>query len=241
MVEGDCAAVLERLEAPVDHCVMDAPYSEWVHDQEKKSGRRRDGTARLSPIGFDALSNELRSAVSGQCGRLVRRWCLVFADGESAHLWRQSFADAGLRHIRLGAWVKPDSSPQFSGDRPAAAFEAIQISHGAGERPRWNAGGKRGVWVYGIEREEREHDTPKPLPLMLDLIADFTDPDDLVLDPFAGSGTTGVACLRLGRRFLGVEKSPKYAALARERLEAESQGLTLRDARRGQLPLLVPG
>jgi site-specific DNA-methyltransferase (adenine-specific) len=69
---------------------------------------------------------------------------------------------------------------------------------------------------------------------MLELVADFTDPGDLVLDPFCGSGTTGVACLRLGRRFIGVEKDATYAAVARERLEAEARGLTLRDARAGQ-------
>ena len=72
---------------------------------------------------------------------------------------------------------------------------------------------------------------------MLRLVELFTDPDDLVLDPFCGSGTTGVACLRLGRRFIGIEKDATYAAVARERLEAESKGLTLRDARAGQLPM----
>ena len=73
--------------------------------------------------------------------------------------------------------------------------------------------------------------------LMLELVELFTDPGDLVLDPFAGSGTTGVACLRLGRRFIGIERDAKYAAVARERLVAESQGLSLRDARAGQQSL----
>ena len=72
---------------------------------------------------------------------------------------------------------------------------------------------------------------------MLECLEAFTDIDDIVLDPFAGSGTTGVACLRLGRRFIGIEKDAKYAAVATERLEAESKGLTLRDARAGQLPM----
>ena len=81
------------------------------------------------------------------------------------------------------------------------------------------------------------HETQKPLPLMLELVELFTDPGDLVLDPFCGSGTTGVACIRLGRRFIGIEKDATYAAVARERLEAESKGLSLRDARAGQLPM----
>ena len=76
---------------------------------------------------------------------------------------------------------------------------------------------------------------------MLELVELFTDPGDIVLDPFCGSGTTGVACIRLGRRFIGIEKDAKYAAVAQERLLAESQGLNLRDARAGQLPMFGGG
>jgi site-specific DNA-methyltransferase (adenine-specific) len=73
---------------------------------------------------------------------------------------------------------------------------------------------------------------------MLDLVAAFTDPGDLVWDPYCGSGTTGVACLRLGRRFIGHEMQPHYAKIAAERLEAETRGLTLQDVRRGQTSIL---
>jgi DNA modification methylase len=62
--------------------------------------------------------------------------------------------------------------------------------------------------------------TEKPLPLMESLVRDFTDPGDLILDPFAGSGTTGVAAIRLGRRFIGWEKDPKYHTIAVKRLTA---------------------
>ena len=72
---------------------------------------------------------------------------------------------------------------------------------------------------------------------MLELISLFTNPGDLVLDPFCGSGSTGVACLRLGRRFIGIEKDEKYAQLAHERLTAEAAGLDLKDHRSGQIGL----
>ena len=70
------------------------------------------------------------------------------------------------------------------------------------------------------------------------LIGTSTVADSTILDPFAGSGTTGVACLRLGRKFIGIEKDPTYFALACERLRAEEQGSTLQAARAGQLSLL---
>ena len=56
---------------------------------------------------------------------------------------------------------------------------------------------------------------------MRDIIEDFTLPGDLVLDPFAGSGTTGVACRMLGRRFVGWELSPAYHEIACRRLRGE--------------------
>ena len=63
--------------------------------------------------------------------------------------------------------------------------------------------------------------------IMESLVRDFTDPGDLILDPFAGSGTTGVAAIRLGRRFIGWEKDPKYHAIALKRLTAAKEQLEL--------------
>jgi DNA modification methylase len=69
------------------------------------------------------------------------------------------------------------------------------------------------------------HPTPKPLGLMRDWILLFTDEGETVLDPFMGSGTTGVACLTLGRRFIGVEKREEYFDIACRRIDdAQKQG-----------------
>jgi len=60
--------------------------------------------------------------------------------------------------------------------------------------------------------------TQLPLELLMNVVGCASDPGDLVVDPFSGSGTTGEACIRLGRRFLGIEKSPRFAELSRTRL-----------------------
>jgi site-specific DNA-methyltransferase (adenine-specific) len=65
------------------------------------------------------------------------------------------------------------------------------------------------------------HPTQKPVDLFLYLAETYTNTNDLVLDPFMGSGTTGVAAIRLGRRFIGIEIEPKYFDIARRRIEAE--------------------
>ena len=68
------------------------------------------------------------------------------------------------------------------------------------------------------------HPAQKPLALLTYLIEKATQPEDTVLDPFMGSGTTGVACVQTGRRFIGIEIDPKYYEIAQRRIaEAEAQ------------------
>lgn len=108
-------------------------------------------------------------------------------------------------------------------------YESIVVAHAPG-KSKWNGGGKIGV--YDVLRnhnggEPFDHPTQKPLELMERLVRDFTDPGDTIVDPFAGSGTTGVAALRLGRKFIGWERDPKYHAIAVKRLSAAREQLEL--------------
>lgn len=234
---GNCIDVLSTLDR-VDHVITDPPY---CLDFGKCVTRgRRDATTRKRPMGYAAFAPDDVRAVGPILAGLASRWCLVWSDVESTALWREALAE--LRYVRTGAWFRTNPCPQFTGDRPGIAFEAVTICHAQG-RMRWNGGGCCAAWSHHQPHgttggPENDHPTPKPLALMLDLVADFTDPGETILDPFAGSGTTGVAALRLGRKFIGVEKDPKYFALAVERLRAEENGSTLSAARAGQLPLL---
>lgn len=73
--------------------------------------------------------------------------------------------------------------------------------------------------------EEKEHPTQKPLPVMLWCIGQAGDAARVIADPFMGSGTTGVACMALGRQFIGIEREPKYFDIACRRIEdAQRQG-----------------
>jgi tRNA/tmRNA/rRNA uracil-C5-methylase (TrmA/RlmC/RlmD family) len=75
--------------------------------------------------------------------------------------------------------------------------------------------------------------------LVAELVELFTDPGDVVLDPFCGSGTTGVACLRAGRRFIGFEVDPLWATISSARLMAEERHSTLTALRAGQQALFA--
>lgn len=79
------------------------------------------------------------------------------------------------------------------------------------------------------KEESREHPTQKPLKILKWLIAQYFQPMELVLDPFMGSGSTGVAAYELGYRFLGIEKDAKYFQIARRRLRSAREPLVIFD------------
>ena len=234
---GDCLEVFAAGVLPkMDHAIFDPPYSEWVHDKSRMGAKRSvgdkenrfadGGFSRQKDIGFAALDEDTREKVAAWIGGHVSRWSLAFCDVESSHLWRDAFVDFGLDYVRTGAWVKVGGTPQFTGDRPAAGFEAITIAHAKG-RKRWNGGGAHAVWTVPIVRVERVHTTQKPEELMAQLLAQFTDPGDAIIDPFMGSGTTLVAAKRLGRKAIGIERERKYCDLAIERLAQGALGLEM--------------
>ena len=254
MHHGDCLAVMAEMpDRSVAHVITDPPYEAEAHtkarrslkDATQKRGAKNTGEVRRIDqpleISFGAMTMELREASADQFERLADRWVIAFCQVEAVAIWRGALVSAGLDWIRGGVWRKPDGAPQFTGDRPGQGFECLAIAHRLG-RKKWNGGGRHAFWSCPLEHErggggKAGHPTIKPTALMLALVADFTDPGETILDPFAGSGTTGVACLRLGRQFVGIEKDEKYFALACERLRAEEGGSTLQASRAGQEPL----
>lgn len=253
---GNCLAIMPDL-VEVDHVITDPPYEAEAHtkarrslkDATQKRGARNKGEVRRidAPIEirFAPITEHERKAASLCFGRLTRRWVVSFCQIEAIAAWRSTYEAAKLDWIRGGIWRKPDGSPQFTGDRPGMGFESLAIGHRRG-RKKWNGGGKHAVWTHSLEHShgkggQAEHPTMKPIALMFELVSDFTDDGDVVLDAFAGTGTTGIACLRLGRRFVGIERDPISFALACERLRAEDSESTLHARRAGQVPLFGGG
>lgn len=238
VIEADNRDVLLGFAAKsVDHVITDPPYEAEAHTKHRTNRAVLEGRMVDASIDFVAMTEDLRAWVSAEVVRLSGGWVLAFCQAEGVSPWRACLEQAGAKWRRAQIWVKPDGSPQFTGDRPGAGYESIATAWAGEGRSSWNGGGSRGVYTYCVGvggGAPNPHPTTKPLPLMLELVSLFTDPGDLVLDPFCGSGTTGVACMRLGRRFIGIEKDPKYAQVARDRLAAEARGLTLSAARAGQ-------
>lgn len=221
---GDCLEILPTL-PKVDAVITDPPYGAHVHNKPWQSkmltdaGDRRASSAHAG-IDFVSLTPETAASVSEWVASNCKRWALVFCDIEGVQLWRDSLSVTGLDYVRTCIWDKVDSSPQFTGDRPASAAEAIVCAHPTGKK-RWNGGGRRNVFSYPVnaERGGKPHPTTKPQALMAALVALFTEPAETIADPFMGSGSTGVACLGAGRSFIGIEREPKYFDIACRRIE----------------------
>ena len=99
------------------------------------------------------------------------------------------------------------------------------IDRGRLSRGEWSAWGSRGVWHIPSVRANDAHEAQFPIELPRRMLRVFTDPGDLALDCFVGSGTTAAAAIELGRRWIGMESSPRYAALARSRCAAAERAL----------------
>ena len=231
---GDCLGGMAALPAgSIDHVITDPPYSEAVHlGRDAHGGLSGASMSSRPPFGFAHLDDATREEAARQFARVARRWVLIFSDMESGHLWRVSCESAGLQFKRSGIWDKITPAPQLSGDRPGAAAEVINIFHApCAGKSRWNGGGRPGIWRCSprdsSQGAKRVHPTQKPDGLMSALVADFTDRHDLILDPFSGSGATGVAAVRAGRRFIGWERDPGFHAAAVARLRAAREQLAL--------------
>lgn len=217
---GDSLLLAEALLAKhgrPHHVFTDPPYGERVVAGARTSRGTKDvSSGAEAPRAFVPFATEAPT-IRGLLARIsATRWTVLTCDHVHASQLEVE-PPPGLRHVRHGAWVKPDCAPQMTGDRPANGFESIAILHSM-DAMRWNSVGKRGVWTHYVERDVPWHPTPKPLALARELLRDFTDPDDLIFDLYAGSGAFGVAARIEGRRAVLVEINPTFARLAAQRL-----------------------
>lgn len=219
----DCGFILPTL-CNVDHVITDPPYEDELHEAIGRI-RRKDGQEMISTLGFGGINAD-RSNIAASLVRVSAGWALIFCLAEGVRAWRDDLQAANAKYDTCLAWVKPDAAPRFNGQGAARGFECVVTAWcGKGYRA-WNGGGKRGVFTHMVNGDRPGgHPTEKPVGLMRELVWLYSMPGQTILDPFMGSGTTGVACVNLGRKFVGIERDPKHFASACKRIErAYAQG-----------------
>ena len=218
---GDCREILPEIE-PVDLVLTDPPYNAKTHNGAMAGNRRTNREIHraldiefepIEPQEFSAVLNAVKT--KGWCVATMAYQHVVALEADPPSRW--SF-------VRFGIWVKPNSAPQFTGDRPGNGWEAIAILRVTGGKARWFGGGRHAVWTHNIDRSKNGAPwgpTSKPVELVCDWTRLFSSEGDTVLDPLMGSGTTLRAAKDLGRRAIGIEIEEKYCEIAAKRMAQE--------------------
>jgi site-specific DNA-methyltransferase (adenine-specific) len=219
---GDCLDVMPLLDK-VSHIISDPPYESLLHDSKNSMARRRirtDGRNELRSLDFSSIDS-IRERFVEISENLCQGWFIVFCTIEGVSKWADFINPSTLKYKRACVWIKPDSTPQLNGQGPAQGCECFVCSWAGQGVAKWNGGGKRGVYTHLTNPPERDHRHPteKPIKLFMELLSDFTNKNETILDPFMGSGTTGVACAKLGRKFIGIELDEGYFNIACERIK----------------------
>jgi site-specific DNA-methyltransferase (adenine-specific) len=211
IVEGDCLDVLRTLpDGCVDAVVTDPPYG---LDFPYASYTDTRDNLRALVAGFMPESRRVASRVYVTPGQ-SQVGLYPPADWLLAVVWNTTGS--------FGAYGYSQWMPVLAYGKDLAGFGRINKELKADVL---TISGGNGV---GFQRgdEKEQHPCPKPLNVMRKLIRRLTNPGDIVLDPFGGSGTTAVACVIEGRRAILIEREPAYAAIARRRV-AEAMGTGL--------------
>ncbi len=219
LYNADCREVLPTL-AKVDAVITDPPYSEKTHSNAKSNA---GGGYGIKAIDFKAIDFKAIDDLLSCCSVLCDGW--VIANMDWRHIAMLEFnPNSYFELIRFGVWVKTNPMPQISADRPANGWDGIAYLYPRGKRKEWNGGGCHGNWI-GPVITNGDHPTGKPLEIVSSWVQRFTVRGETILDPFMGSGTTGVAAVQMGRSFIGIERESKYFDIACKRIEqAYAQG-----------------
>lgn len=242
---GDCLDPVTGLASladnSVDHVICDPPYGERTHAGQRH-GRRGAGysDAWVSSVGleYDHLTTAQVAAVSAELVRGARRWVLVMTSHDLFPAWEASLGRYGFAPLPI---VLEGMNVRLAGDGPSSWTVWLVVNRPIGLKDGTKPGAYVGSPGRGPERADNHVKGHKPEWLMERLVVDYSSPGDTVLDPFAGSGTTGVAAIRLGRNFIGWEKDPGHHALASRRLAGarEQLGLPLTKAPKAKQGVLL--
>ena len=217
---GKCESILPQLDVRADLCLTDPPYGIGVYSNGTMGGGVLAKQSRFEPTKWD--SEPAQAWILG----------MLRAYSENQIVWGGNYFELGASSCWL-VWDKDNGENYFADCELAwTSFET------AVRRFKWKW---HGMLQQDMSRkEERLHPTQKPIALMKWCIEKYSERGQLILDPFAGSGTTLVAAKLLGRPSIGIEMNEKYCQMIVDRLNKPIP-LFEREAEQTELPLVATG
>jgi len=248
ILAGDCLDVLAALPPEsVDLVFADPPYNLQLRQELWRPNLTRVDAVRDTWdqfSDFEAYDNFTRAWLQA-CRRVLKRTGALWVIGTYHNIYRVGsiLQDLDFWILNDVIWIKSNPMPNFRGVRFTNAHETLlwaqkergarytfnhqavkELNEGLQMRSDWELPlcmGKERLRLNGA----KAHSTQKPEALLYRVLTATTNPGDVVLDPFFGSGTTGAVAQRLGRHWIGIERDPTYIEVARQRIAAGEKAL----------------
>ncbi|MGH6652829.1 MAG: site-specific DNA-methyltransferase [Sphingopyxis sp.] len=242
ILQGDCVEMMRSLPAAsVDMIFADPPYNlQLGGDLHRPDGSQVDAVNDEWDK-FDSLAtyDRFTHAWLAEAKRILKPGGSIWVIGSYHNIFRVGAAlqDRGYWILNDVVWRKANPMPNFKGTRFTNAHETL-IWASMGEKAKYTFNYRamktlndelqmRSDWLIpicaGQERLKKGghkvHPTQKPEALLYRILLACSNPGDVILDPFFGTGTTGAVAKRLGRHFIGIEREDDYIAAAKERIE----------------------
>ena len=244
IISGDCVAAMKAMpDASVDLVFADPPYN-----LQLKGELHRPNNSRVDAVDDDwdrfdsfAAYDKFTRAWLTEAQRILKPDGALWVIGSYHNIFRlgTGIQDLGFWILNDVVWRKTNPMPNFRGKRLTNAHETlIWAAPSERARPTFNYDAlkelneglqMRSDWVLPIctggerlkdETGAKAHPTQKPEALLHRILVGTTNPGDVIVDPFFGTGTTGAVAKRLGRHYIGIEREASYVDAARKRLAA---------------------
>ena len=241
---GECIEVLKTLpDRSVDLVFADPPYNLQLGgdllrpDNSKVDAVDDEWDQFASFEHYDRFTREWLA----ECRRVLKDDGTLWVIGSYHNVFRLGVAiqDLGFWVLNDIIWRKSNPMPNFKGTRFTNAHETLIWAAKSRDQKRYTFNydalkafnedvQMRSDWTLALctgeerlkdENGQKAHPTQKPEALLHRVLLSASKPGDVVLDPFFGTGTTGAAAKRLGRRWIGIERDPNYAKLAKKRID----------------------
>ena len=219
LIQGDCLEKMKDIpDGSIDMVLTDCPYKIVAGGATNKKGKHGVLTQskaitsgkmfKHNDIKFIDWLTELYRVLKEQTH------CLIMINGRNLKQLQVDAESAGFKFQNLLVWKKNNVTPNRY---YMQSCEFVLFLKKGGSKTI-NDGGSSNFLEYPNIIGNKKHPSEKPVSLMEHLIANSTNEEELVLDPFMGSGTTGVACKSLNRNFIGIELDEDYFKIAEKRI-----------------------
>lgn len=229
IINGDCFEELKKLDSgSVDLIIIDPPYNISRNSNFKSysEGTSKELVTKYAGISIDFGDWDKQDlnwdSLFYEYYRILKKsgTIVIFYDIWKSNEIKESAELNKFKQPRVGMWMKTNPVPinsklNYLSNATEFFFTFVKVN-----KPTFNSVYDNGLYHYPIchGKERYEHPTQKPLSLITKLIEKHSNPGDLVLDCFAGTGTTGHACSLIDRKFILIEKEQKYFNIIEERL-----------------------